>query len=63
MPKRIVRVTRVWDIPVTAEYGDHDQSLMDKADPEASGNPVEHRTLLPHEDYPPVPAPEPGETT
>jgi hypothetical protein len=44
---RTVRVIRVWDVKVKADYGDDDQALLDKAQPE--GKPEERRNLLPDE--------------
>lgn len=49
MAKRIVRIQRTWDVEVTAEYGDDDQALIDKASPGTVATAEETRNLLPEE--------------
>lgn len=44
---RTVRVTRIWDVKVVAEYGDTDQALLDKAIAGPSGQAVETKNLVP----------------
>lgn len=48
--KRTVRITRTWDVQVTAEYGDEDQDLLDKASAGTVSEAVETKNLLPQED-------------
>lgn len=48
--ERIVRVTRIWDVPVEAEYGDTEQSLLDKASAGTIADSIESKNLLPEED-------------
>lgn len=47
MAERMVRVIRIWDVPVTAEYGDDDQTLLDKAKAGTVAEATETYTLLP----------------
>lgn len=47
MAERIVRITRTWDVPVTAEYGDTDEALLEKASAGTVAAANETRNLLP----------------
>lgn len=49
MADRIVRITRVWDVTVTADYGDDDQTLLEKASPSTLANASETKNLLPED--------------
>jgi len=48
--KRTVRVTRVWDVEVVADYGDDEQTLLEKASAGAIGKAVETKNLLPEDE-------------
>jgi len=50
MATRTVRVTRTWDVKVTAEYGDTDDSLLEKAKAGTITEAVEQKNLLPESD-------------
>lgn len=48
--ERVVRITRTWDVTVKAEYGDTDESLIEKAKAGAVTDAAEIKNLLPEED-------------
>lgn len=50
MVERTVRITRTWDVKVTAEYGDTDENLLDKAKAGTIEDSKESRNLLPMEE-------------
>ncbi|UTI65619.1 hypothetical protein NBH00_05260 [Paraconexibacter antarcticus] len=47
--ERTVRVSRTWDLKVTAEYGDTDETLVEKAVVTDADEPSETRNLLPED--------------
>ncbi len=47
MSERVVRIIRVWDVPVAAEYGDTDEALVEKASAGAAGDSSETKVILP----------------
>lgn len=47
--ERTVRVTRTWDIVVEADYGDTDETLLDKAVVEDNPEYTEQRNLIPED--------------
>lgn len=49
MAERFVRITMNWDVAVAAEYGDTDESLVEKASRPTLAEGRETRTLLPPE--------------
>lgn len=51
MSEQLVRVIRTWDVPVEAEYGDTEASLLAKATV-SNADATEVRVLLPQSDVP-----------
>jgi hypothetical protein len=47
MVKRVVRITRTWEVEVDAEYGDSDADLLERAKPGTISEAKETRSLLP----------------
>ena len=47
MPTRTVRVTRIWEVEVEAQYGDTDDDLLAKANAGTIAAASETKNLLP----------------